>query len=502
MTSDNPISSAPDMSGTLEARRYTLVAIILHWLIAILIIGMILVGWWMGDALHNRNNTPEIRQWGYDITQLHKSMGITILALSLFRLFWRLGHKAPALPGNMATWEKILAKFTHIAFYAAMLIMPLSGWIQVSASRIPIQTTWFHLFNIPNLPVPRSHDLHELAETVHGKLAWVILALLALHVGAALLHQFQRRDHVVMAMAPWVKRLDATRPNFLFGAAFPRISTLILGGVGLGAFAALYFWSQSLLAPEGLQRADERTNSAPANAPALLLDEANQARDGSTLKPGSLADQTAPTLPNASDAMVNPANTNPAAAPAGLSASNPVRTLSVPSWRVDAAKSELRFSSTHFGRDFSGSFGKWSANIVFSPDALAQSRAMILVDLTSAKTGNPEYDSSLPQEDWFAVQQSAQAKFETTRFVAKGADRYEAIGNLTLRGKKIPVTLPFTLTIQNGVATMAGTTNLDRLAFGIGQSSDPNAEYVARLVRLDIKVSARSDGTLTPSAKP
>lgn len=501
MTPAKSISNASDRSAPEEARRYTLVAIILHWLIAILIIGMIFVGWWMGDALHNRDNTPEIRQLGYDITQLHKSMGITILALSLFRLVWRLGHKTPALPINMAPWERIVAKSTHVGFYAAMLIMPLSGWILVSASRIPIQTTWFHLFNIPHLPVPRSHELHELAETVHGKLAWVILALLALHVGAAILHQFQRRDRVVMAMAPWVKQLDAQRPNFLFGAALPRISTLILGGAGLGAIAAVYLWSQSLLAPESPARPPARPDAvtrSAANESSIVLGDSNSASGGPVSDGVLSADQTATAaLPDANDWTITPNRAT--ATPPANGVAYPV---SLPVWRVDAAKSELRFSSTHFGRDFSGTFAKWSADIIFSPDALAQSHTLILVDLASAKTGNPEYDSSLPQDDWFAVQKSAQAKFETTRFVAKGADRYEAIGNLTLRGKTIPVTLPFTLTIKNGVASMNGTTSLDRLAFGIGQASDPNAEYVARIVRLDIKLSAISDPNPKSPAQP
>lgn len=178
-----------------HTERYSAVAIFLHWTIALLILGMIAVGLTMEDY------PISIRFTAYN---LHKSFGLTILALSLFRLYWRLSHTPPPYPESMKAWEKLAAKTTHWLFYFLIIAMPLSGWLFVSAfAKFP--TVFFNLAEIPHLPVPKAYG--PSLKALHYWLAMGTLGLLALHVGAALKHHFITRDSVLRRMLPlWLQR--------------------------------------------------------------------------------------------------------------------------------------------------------------------------------------------------------------------------------------------------------------------------------------------------------
>ena len=183
----------------MESPRYTSVAVALHWAIAILIVGQIAVGLYM-------HKLPNISPIKFDLYQLHKSFGLSILALTIARLGWRLTHRLPALPDAMPPWQKLLARTTHWAFYGLLFLTPLVGWAMVSASPMDIPTKWFGLVNIPHMPilsgVADREATEELLKEVHEYLAFGILYLLALHVGAALKHQFFDRDGVLQSMIP------------------------------------------------------------------------------------------------------------------------------------------------------------------------------------------------------------------------------------------------------------------------------------------------------------
>jgi len=114
---------------TASRTTYTTVAIAFHWVIAIMLVSMVFYGWWM-EGLRDLALAGEITfaevQTAYN---WHKTAGITILILSLARLAWRFTHPVPPLPAHMKPWEKILARFTHIAFYAVMIGAPIGGWV-------------------------------------------------------------------------------------------------------------------------------------------------------------------------------------------------------------------------------------------------------------------------------------------------------------------------------------------------------------------------------------
>ncbi len=185
------------MSASVKS-TYTKTAIWLHWMIAALIIGQ-LIG---GKVMHAMDPAP----LKFELYQLHKSFGFIILALSVARLLWRLGHKPPALPDGMKPFEKIGAKLSHIAFYILMIGIPISGWVMVSSSPYIIETKIFKLIPVFDLPgVPRTEGFNALTKDVHEYMAIAIAALLVLHIGAALKHHFVEKDDVLNRMAPRIK---------------------------------------------------------------------------------------------------------------------------------------------------------------------------------------------------------------------------------------------------------------------------------------------------------
>ncbi|MFD1950954.1 cytochrome b [Sphingomonas arantia] len=170
-----------------RGRRYSSVAIAFHWTIAVLVIANLAIGL-LHDALT-----------GVQLMPIHKSIGITVLALSIARLMWRLAHPAPALPGDVPGWQRAVAHITHWALYALMILMPATGWWMVSAGARKYPLDWFGLFPVPFLPVTSGGDISNEA---HELLGWAMLALVVLHVAAALKHHFVDRDTVLVRMLP------------------------------------------------------------------------------------------------------------------------------------------------------------------------------------------------------------------------------------------------------------------------------------------------------------
>jgi cytochrome b561 len=188
------------MTANERARRYTGVAIALHWTIAVLILGMIAAGWWM-----TRGEGPGAAAPGtlrFTVFQLHKSFGVTILLLSVARVAWRLMNPPPPPPAGVAGWEKLGAKAVHWAFYGLMILLPLTGWALVSSSPTGFPTILFGVVGWPHLPLPASEDVAGAFDLTHATLAWTALVLIALHVGAALKHQLFDHTNMLGRMAP------------------------------------------------------------------------------------------------------------------------------------------------------------------------------------------------------------------------------------------------------------------------------------------------------------
>lgn len=168
----------------------------LHWLI----VALVLVMGWLGLTMVDLPISPhKIATYA-----LHKSIGLTLLALVVLRLLWRLYAGAPAAPAGTPRWQRVAATAMHAALYALLLATPLSGWAVNSAAGFPLQ--WFGMFNLPAL-VARNPDLHERMTRVHEWLFWTMVALAAVHALAALHHHIFLRDATLARMLPrgWLR---------------------------------------------------------------------------------------------------------------------------------------------------------------------------------------------------------------------------------------------------------------------------------------------------------
>lgn len=171
--------------------RYSTVAIILHWGIAVLLTANILLGFFYAS-------------WGKPAAAwlmfFHKSVGISILVLTILRLLWRLAHRPPPFDDSLARWEKRIARLAHAAFYLFLLALPATGWM--FSSSWGRASPWFGLLEIPPLPVATSDGARALFGELHEILAWVTIALILLHVAGALKHHLQGQRHLIRRMLP------------------------------------------------------------------------------------------------------------------------------------------------------------------------------------------------------------------------------------------------------------------------------------------------------------
>lgn len=166
------------MSDTAQA-RYSTGAIVFHWLIAILVI----VNWRIAEGAEHLEGAAKAAA-----IAPHKAIGITILVLSALRLLWRLTHTPPALPIQLARWEKALARAMHGIFYVLLIGLPVGGWLASSYAGVPID--YFGLFNVPLLPVSENIDQAKSVIGAHKSGGGLLLILIAIHVLGAAKHHF------------------------------------------------------------------------------------------------------------------------------------------------------------------------------------------------------------------------------------------------------------------------------------------------------------------------
>ncbi len=440
MTAETSIETASAAGRS----RYTTVAIVIHWLIAAAIIFQIILGWRMGDEAKGPAT--------YAIFQLHKSIGITILLLSLARLAWRLTHRPPPHPVGQPRWETIASKIVHVAFYVIMIGLPVTGWIMVSTSRLTIPTLlygtipWPHIPGLPELAAGPKHAWHQAGELGHGLLVKTTYLLLLLHLGAVAKHQILDRDEVLNHMAP------GSKPGFLEPRAWLAAAGLI------AVVAAGYLYKPAI----------KHAAPAPPAAPV-------QVAEAPAAAPPPVA-ATTPATPASPEAAA------PAAPDTALK--DPV------AWTV-AKSSTLGFSATWAGDAIEGQFKRWTADILFSPEALDRSKLTVSIDMSSAATGDDQRDASLPSGDFFDTADHPKAVFTATKFRKTGEGKFIADGTLDLRGVKKPVSLPFSLKIDGDTATARGVTTLDRTAFGVGQGEWASTDQIGGKVKVSFAITAQ-----------
>lgn len=449
------------------AQRYTAVAIVLHWAIAFAVLLMIPLGFWMHEAAEHGNASDGV----YRAYQLHKSIGLTVLALSLVRLGWRLANPPPPMPEHMPGWERLAAKTTHWLFYVLIIGLPLSGWLYVSAgwsvhddAPLPVATHYFGLFTVPALlglnqaSEETRAAAAEAAFTAHWMLAYGAIGLVVLHIAAALKHHMFDKDEVLSHMIPGLRPpLEKAPPPKNPGRL--AVLGIGLGGAGVALATALALVATYISDSASPARAPSTFDVVEPQAPAL-----------------GTQTQAGPTTP-AAQGQTPPIAATPGAASA---------------WRVDAAASAIRFSfSVDDGEgqtQFDGRFTRWRADIRFAPDNLDDSAVTVTIDTSSGDTGVPTHNTYLPLEPWFNAAEYPTATFAATDFRRRG-DGYEARGTLTIKGRSRNATLPFTLAIDGPNAVINGQLTIDRRAYNVGNDTEAD-DMVSRDIQVNVHVEA------------
>lgn len=392
--------------------RYSRSAMALHWLIA----ALLAFQYGLGEAFAHLPRGKAL----FDVAQFHKSVGITILLLTLLRLGVRFWRPRPALHGDQG-WATWAAKAVHFGFYFVLLAVPLTGWLAASTSKLDIPTVLFNTIPWPDFPFV-DKGWHEGAEGAHELLAKLFLLLFALHIVGALRHQLLLKETMIERMVP-VRKLSP-----LAGSAL--IVTLAAGAVGL----------MQLGETPGIAPAATMAAAAPPSA-ILRTTKAAPVEEPAT-KEEEKAEEPA----------------DPNAIPEG----------ETPKWSV-APGGRLGFTTAYSGSAINGRFGNWSADIRFNPDALPQSKIRVSIALASVSSGDGERDGMLKGSDFFDSGSHPQATWTSSAIRHLGGNRYRADGTLTLRGVNKPVPITFTLQIDGKDARVSGNASLRRLLFGVGQ---------------------------------
>ena len=387
-------------------RRYSLIAIFLHWTIAALIAFQISVGW----ALE------ELGARGFSLYQLHKSMGISILVLTLVRLgvrFWK-PRPAPVECG----WQGALASAVHGGLYLFMLGAPLTGWALVSTARVKVPTLLFGIIPLPHLPLPA--DAHQWAEGGHGLLAWFGIALFLLHVAGAVRHHIMLRDGLMWRMMP------ARSPVLLIA-----LPGLMLAGLLLG----------KAILPEPVSEAARPQNTSSATK--------------SEIAPPSPTD-------------VSVANaTEPAVTPDEAPAQEEEEAAPPPAWTVQPG-GRVGFSVDNSGETISGGFSRWTAKIVMDPDHPDSAVIRVEIDLASASVGDAYQDGMLADDEFFNTTAHPKAVFTANGAEKMGRNSYRAAGTLSLKGVSRPQSIRFSLSGTGNSRRVAGSASIARLPFRVG----------------------------------
>ncbi len=184
------------MSGSDPAPRYPIAVIVMHWAIAVAVVGLVVMGWWM-QTIPKQPVGPRA-----DAYNLHKSIGLAALLLMAVRLAWRASHRPPELP-SLPLWQARAAVAVHLLLYALMFIAALSGYLGSATSGYPVK-----LFGWVLPSWAAAHDaVKDACSLVHLASNWLLVAAIGAHVAATIYHQWVLRDGLFWRMWPVGGRL-------------------------------------------------------------------------------------------------------------------------------------------------------------------------------------------------------------------------------------------------------------------------------------------------------
>lgn len=366
-----------------------------------------------------------------DLFVLHKSMGLLTLGAVILRWLWLMVSPSPKAASGFSSRHWRNAKIVHSILYLGLILVPLSGWFLNSAAKIPL--IWFFTWpSIPDWPVPESWQGALSFLHVYG--FYSFLLLISLHIFFACWHHFHGSE-LLRRLLP-----------------YSRLSRAILAllPIVMITTAGVYYSRHLPDSPNidqagSVQHADDQTVAEPSAVQSTLASAVHIPQERSLL----------------------------------------------PFWVSVAEQSELTFEGTYEGSPFSGAFNTFSAEMAFDENRLDQSYVKANINTRSVTTFNQDWDSSLPEEDWFASE-----LFPKAQFIAKGFDldsgQIESEGVLTLKGIQKPIKFTFEWQTENeGMSRLIGTASINRTDFNIGSGYWLEDDSIGFTVKVKVDVVFR-----------
>ncbi len=392
---------------------YDIISKSFHWVITLIILALILVGFYMVDIPYS--------PWKLKVYALHKSFGLLVLWLAGLRILWRVYTSPPKSLETHAKWEKELSKIIHTSLYIAMFVMPLSGWAMSSAGEYPVP---FFGFQMPDI-VSKSPDLAKLFNQMHKVVAYLLVASVTLHALGAFKHHFIDRNKILITMVPNIKP-SIWIPLIILGLVIFALSVIKLGVLNpLGKAESTFIQKQKNID--------------------LNVEEKNY-------------------------------NSN--------------------QWDIISDQSNIKFTASIYNKNFTATLPDFDGTIIFDIDNISASKADIKINLSAVNSQDTERDSQILGSQWFNIEDYPVARFETIEFQEVEGNKYIAVGNLSLAGSVMPISLPFALDIVESEAGsrayVEGQVVLNRLDFDMGGEEWESPDSVGHNVTVGIRLVAEN----------
>ena len=410
---------------------------LLHWSVAALIVTQFVLAKLAERAADNEAKLTQLA-----LLANHKSVGITIFALALVRICWRFITPAPTLPSEMAGWQTQASKLSHVLLYVFLFALPITGWLMSSASAYTV--SWFGLFELPDLVEP-SKALKKTLLSSHELLSKALFVVALIHIAAALKHHFIDKDDILKRMTSYA---SVSVFAVLLTATLWSFAT-VDSKRGAKASAAA--------TPENVAAVEELQDPLPTAA----ADNDEIGKESAIESVGESADESADE-----------------------------RALAV--WEIDYAASSIKFIAEQAGANFTGVWPEWQADMMFDPDALAQSKFDVRINVTKVDSRDEERDTTLMELEWFHSEKFPEARFLARKFKQNQDGSFTAMATLTIKGFGGPVDLNFNVEESADKKILTGNARLDRLALKVGTGEWTDLEWVGQYVEVEVRVEAKA----------
>ena len=421
---------------------------LLHWSVAALIVTQFVLAKLAERAADNEAKLTQLA-----LLANHKSVGITIFALALVRICWRFITPAPTLPSEMAGWQTQASKLSHVLLYVFLFALPITGWLMSSASAYTV--SWFGLFELPDLVEP-SKALKKTLLSSHELLSKALFVVALIHIAAALKHHFIDKDDILKRMT-----------SYASVSVFAVLLTATLWSFATvdskrGAKAS------AVAAPENVAAVEESQDPLPTAA----ADNDEIGEESAIESVGENGVETASESGSES--------TSESASESTLAA-----------WEIDYAASSIKFIAEQAGANFTGVWPEWQADMMFDPDALAQSKFDVRINVAKVDSRDEERDTTLMEPEWFYSEKFPEARFLARKFKQNQDGSFTAMATLTIKGFGGPVELNFYVEESTDKKVLTGKARLDRLALKVGTGEWTDLEWVGQYVEVEVRVEAK-----------